>query len=389
MDFTLNSEQEMLRESARRFIDAQRGLHQPGDLSPEQEQMQWTQLVEMGWTAIAVPEHAGGFGSTLEDMAVLFMEIGRGQLTQPLLASSVLASSLLRQSRGDGAQQLLQELAEGQAIISVALHESGLRYELFDIDTLACENADGYEINGSKVLAPGSQLSNQLVFTARLAGTGELGVFTTPVDTTGIHQSCYPLFDGSSACDYRFENLHLPHEALLAGPYTSAQALEDAVDDLLLMLCAETVGNMEQAIQLTADYLQIREQFGTPLASFQALQHQVADMFIDANHAKSSLYQAIAAKSPESSNSSKTISGCMVNIMSTAIKVIGTAIHLHGGIGFTSEHQVGHLYRRALVNSRLYGNIDHHLSRYQMLQGKADAMVAGSPESVDKLYSRL
>ena len=387
MDFTLNSEQEMLQESARRFIDAQHNLQQSAHCNTEQEQ--WNQLAEMGWTAIAVPENAGGFGSTLEDMAVLFMEIGRGQLNQPLLISNVLGSSLLRQSSSKEAQQLLQEVAAGQAIISVAIHEPGLRYELFNIGTLACKTANGYAINGMKVLAPGSQLANWVLFTARLAATNELGIFAAPIDTAGIQRSCYPLLDGSSASDYRFENLHLSHTALLAGPYPSAEALEEAVDEALLILCAETIGSMEQAIQLTADYLQIREQFGTPLASFQALQHQVADMFISTNHAKSSLYQAIAAKSLGDTCSSKVVSGCMVHIMSTAIRVIGNAIHLHGGIGFTSEHQVGHLYRRAVMNSRLYGNTDHHLSRYQTLQNKTDSASLKLLEDVDKLYSSL
>lgn len=367
MDFTLNTEQEMLRESARRFIQAY-GSSPQGTPDPQQELELWSKLVDMGWTAIAVPESAGGFGSSIEDMAVLFLETGRGLLNQPLLISSVLASCILRQCQTAGAQQVLQEIAEGQAIVSVATYEPGLRYELFDLDTLACETGNGYHINGKKMLVPGGVLSNRIIFTARLASTGELGIFIAPADSPGLHRSHYHLFDGSKACDLSFKNLQLPYDALLGGPYSTAEILENALDEILLMLCAETIGAMEESIHLTVDYLKVREQFGTPLANFQALQHQVADMFIATTHAKSSLYQGIAGHAQGKTDNRKNVSGCLINIMNQATKVIGTAIHLHGGIGFTCEHQVGHLYRKVLVNGRLYGNIDHHMARYKALQ---------------------
>lgn len=371
MDITLNSEQEMLRESARRFIEAECQLSHARVQDSDIEQANWEKLVALGWTCLAVPEEAGGLSGSLEDIAILFMEIGRGLLKQPLLGGAILTSRILARCQGESAHDILGRIAAGEANFTTALYDRDCQYELRDIGTRAIRQDNGFVVTGSKILAAGGAVVDHLLFTAQLEATdqseGGLAIFVTPLDTTSISRHDYELFDGSRACDFELDSLYLSAEALVAGPFEDPTLIEMALNELLVALCAETIGATEHAIQLTADYLKIREQFNTPLAEFQALQHQLADMFIAATHAKSSLYQAISSVAGQEPLASKVLSGSVLNIMSTAKKVIGTAIHLHGGIGFTCEHIVGHLYRRTLVNEKLYGNSTFHLSRYKAL----------------------
>jgi acyl-CoA dehydrogenase len=121
---------------------------------------------------------------------------------------------------------------------------------------------------------------------------------------------------------------------------------------------------MSRALELTVEYLHVRRQFGKALSEFQALQHAVAELFVDVSDAKSMLYQAVAALGGPVRTRRKAVSGCVVKVMSAAREVAGMAVHLHGGIGMTDEYPVGHYLRRVMVSERIYGDLEHHLQRY-------------------------
>lgn len=356
MDFTLSDEQVMLRDSARRFFAEHLGHGAEAAI--------WRDLTELGWLAIAVPEDAGGFGGTIEDIVLLAEEMGRGLARLPFIDSAVLAVRLVdRIAGGEQRLALLRGIAEGEPRLATALYEPRRRYALAPA-TRARHDADGgYRLSGAKILVADGATADGLLVSAMLDDDG-IGLFLVDRAAAGVTCTAYQTVDDADYADVRFDAVSLPADRLLGGGAIPVEAIEDAIDEARLCLCADMLGGFDRAIEMTADYLKARVQYGKPLASFQALQHSVAELFIDASSVRSSLYLALSAFRGASAERRRTISGCWVKTFDTAKQLTGMAVHLHGAIGFTTEYQVGHYLRRALVAERRLGDVEYHLARY-------------------------
>ncbi|MEN3977142.1 acyl-CoA dehydrogenase [Emcibacter sp. SYSU 3D8] len=346
MDFTLNSEQAMLRDSARRYLAQEAGAG-------------WHGYAELGWLAIAAPEDAGGLGGSVADLAVLAEEMGRALSPDPFIDGAVLATRLVdRLMAGDARTALLCEMIAGSRRLAPALYEPGSRYQL--VPRLTAERDGGtYRLSGTKLLVMGGSGADDLLVTAALGGG--VGLFLVGREQAGVDCRDYRTVDGRDCADFRFD------VAVAADNLLSPDAfdvIEDALDEARLCLCADMLGGMDNAIEMTAEYLKTRSQFGQKLANFQALQHSVADLFIDADSVRSSVLRAISAFGRGRAERRKAISGCWVNTFETAKRVTGMAVHLHGAIGFTTEYRVGHYLRRAIVSERRFGDVETHLARY-------------------------
>ncbi|MEN3953083.1 acyl-CoA dehydrogenase family protein [Iodidimonas sp. SYSU 1G8] len=346
MDFTLNSEQSMLRDSARRY------LAQAGGAS-------WQGYADMGWLGIAAPEDAGGLGGGMAELAILTEEMGRALAPGPFIDGAVLATRLVdRLAASDARGALLQEMIAGTRRLVPALYEPGIRYQLTP-RTHAARVGAGYRLSGTKVLVMDGAAADGLLVTASLEGG--VGLFLVDREQPGIDCRTYRTVDGRDCADFRLD-LTIPADRLLSAK--ALDAVEDALDEARLCLCADMLGGMDSAIEMTAEYLKTRTQFGQKLASFQALQHSVADLFIDADSVRSSVLRAIPAFSRGRVERQKAVSACWVNTFETAKRVTGMAVHLHGAIGFTTEYRVGHYLRRAIVSERRFGDVEFHLERY-------------------------
>lgn len=346
LDFTLNSEQTMLRDSARRY------LAQAGGAS-------WQGYAELGWLAIAAPEDAGGLGGGMADLAILAEELGRALAPEPFVDGAVLATRLVdRLVVGHRREALLGEMIAGTRRLAAALYEPGRRYELAP-QTTAVRDGGGYRLSGTKVLVMDGAAADDLLVTAAL--DGGVALFLVGREQAGVDGRAYRTVDRRDCADFRLD-VTVEADRLLSG--NALDAVEDALDEARLCLCADMLGGMDSAIEMTAEYLKTRTQFGQKLATFQALQHSVADLFIDADSVRSSLLRAIAAFGGERTERRKAVSACWVNTFETAKRVTGMAVHLHGAIGFTTEYRVGHYLRRAIVSERLFGDVEFHLARY-------------------------
>ncbi|MFC5463075.1 acyl-CoA dehydrogenase family protein [Massilia niabensis] len=367
MDFRLSGEQEMLRDSARRYLLAEQSFENRQQEAKDYRG-NWEQLSELGWLALAVPEDLGGLGSGVEDLAILGEEMGRALSLDPFVGCGVLPTRIIdRIDRADKREQVLAQIAGNETRIAVALYEPGRRYDLSAAGMLAARTDDGaYRLHGTKILVSGGAGANQLIVSAqirdRATEPGGPALFLVDAKLSGIACHAYQAIDDSSVADFTFDEVEVPADALLA--VSGGALLEDAVDDAIVCLCAEALGGMEKAIEMTADYLKLRAQFGRPLAEFQVLQHTVAEMFIEASDARSMLYRALATLPASGAERRKAVSACKVKIMEAAKWVAGTAVHLHGGIGVTCEYPVGHYLRRVLVSERSFGDNAYHLERY-------------------------
>ena len=271
----------------------------------------------------------------------------------------------------------LDRLISGEAVVAAALGEPQARGVIADVALCADRMAGGWRLDGLKSLVVGAPQAQWLLVSARTSGernqTAGISVFLVPREQAGITVEGDRLVDWSSAADVRFKDVFVSQEALLGAEGEAFEALQEAVDSTILALCAEAVGAMEGAIKVTAPYLAERKQFGVPIATFQALQHRMADMAIELMQARSAVYGALATFfRPDATARSIAVSGCKAMVTRIGKWTTSQGIQLHGGYGITEEYQVGHYFKRLLVIDALFGRMDHHLNRY------ADMLVANA-----------
>jgi len=374
MDFNLTDEQQMLRESASRFVREQYGFEArrkwvaAGGWSPQR----WAEYAEMGWLSLSIPEALGGLGCSFVETALVAEELGRGIALEPFVGCAVLAARLIE--RGDAPsfaarrEALLAGIADGSAITLLAHSEPGSRFELDSVKTEARAAGTGWVIDGTKMMVPGAPSASHYIVSARLEGQG-IALFLVPREAVLLHD--YPLIDGTRAGDLELHGVAVGKEAMLAAPGTAPALLEEAMDRAALAQVAEALGCMEAVLEMTSDYLKTRQQFGQAIGKFQALQHRMSEMFVEVQETRSILYRGIAHVDGAPAARRQAVSAAKVMLGSAGRFVGGQGIQLHGGIGVTDEYQVGHYYKRLLVLEKLYGDSDWHLDRFIEAQREA------------------
>jgi len=390
MNFNLDSEQQMLQDSVRRFVDrdydfeARTALIKSGSRCSAKH---WDTFATNGWLAAALPEEQGGLGGTLLDTVLIAGQLGRGLVIEPYLGCAVLAAQTLL-AAGTPAQRdaLLPALAEGSRKFALAYSEAGSRGLPAPIATHADAAPGGYTLRGVKTLVLGGTEADAFIVSAMTpiaaptsAHDGaELRLFVVNADAPGLSRRALPLHDGSWAAEVTLDGVFVPADALLGEPGTGLAALDHGLLHGTAALCAELVGAMEKTIEITAEYLKVRKQFGVAIGSFQALQHRMADMAAELEVARSMLYALLAAvESGTPEDVRNTVSQAKSLIGRAAKYVCGQGIQLHGGIGMTDEYTVGHYFKRAVVADAIFGNADLHESLVaQALQQSLSQSVA-------------
>lgn len=363
MDFRLTQEQELLRDGARRYFATDGSVEKRGQ-SAEKGEVAWTHFADSGWLAMLVPEEQNGLGSPLEDIAILCEEMGRGLSASAFIGGAILPARIAaRCAASQPGVSILTAIVEGAARFAVAAYEPSHRYELLP-RTRALTADGGWRLTGEKSLVSGGARADRLIVSATVDDESRPALFVINAKASGVSRRVYETLDGVEAADFGFSDVLVSSEDRLAGADSALDILQAALDEALICLCAETLGGIDRAIELTADYLKTRKQFGQSLAEFQVLQHTVAELWIEANSVRSILYRAIAASAASPAERSRAASGCFIKLMQAAKSISGTAIHLHGGIGVSCEYPVGHYLRRVLVSERMLGDREHHLQRY-------------------------
>ena len=355
----------MLRDGARRYLATD--FADRRRCAGAADGARWRGYADLGWLALLAPEDAGGLGGEIEDVLILAEEMGRALSLQPYVGSAILATGLVDLVAG-GQQRLdlLGAMASGEQRFAPALYEPGRRYRLAP-EARAAASGTGYRLSGTKSMVVGGSSADALLVTA-LMDDGAVGLFLVALDDAAILLKHYSTIDDGEAIDVRFEQVDLRHDALLG--ITTVDAIDDALDEARLALCADALGALERAVEITADYLKTRVQFGQPLANFQALQHSVVEIYVDVDSIRSSLYGAIAAfDRGVRDDRRRAVSSCWVKTFDAAKGIAGRAVHLHGGIGMTTEYPVGHCLRRVMVSERSFGDVEFHLARYMELAG--------------------
>ncbi|ROZ69221.1 acyl-CoA dehydrogenase family protein [Ramlibacter sp. WS9] len=374
MDFNLTDEQQMLRESASRFVREQYGFEARRKWTADAgwSSERWGQYAEMGWLSLSIPEEMGGLGCSFVETALVAEELGRGMVLEPFIGCAVLAARLAERGDAPGfaarREALLAGIADGSAIALLAHSEPGSRFELDAVATQARETPGGWVIDGTKMMVPGAPGATHFIVSANVQGQG-VALFLLHREAVVLQS--YALIDGTRAADIELHSVAVGKDALLANPGSALPLLEEAMDRAALAQVAEGLGCMEAVLALTAEYLKTRQQFGQPIGKFQALQHRMSEMFVEVQETRSILLRGIAHLEGEPAARKQAVSAAKVMLGTAGRFVGGQGIQLHGGIGVTDEYQVGHYYKRLLALEKIYGDSDWHLDRFIAAQREA------------------
>ncbi|MDM0017674.1 acyl-CoA dehydrogenase family protein [Variovorax saccharolyticus] len=370
MNFEHSEDRRMLADSLNRFIAEQYAFDTRDRIAKSPEGFSadiWRQFAELGVIGALFGEADGGFGGGGFDIAVVFEALGRGLVVEPLLGA-VMAGEAISAAGNETQKALLAEIIGGTTIATLAHDEAGSHYELARVETRAARSADGWVLDGAKVVVQQGAQADLFVVSARTAGAVDdeagISLFLVPAKTASLALRDCPAIDGGRVAELRFDKLALGADALLGTEGQAHATLERAIGRGVLALCAEALGAMEAAKTETLEYLRTRKQFGMLIGSFQALQHRMADLLLEIEQARSAVINAAAAIDADRVTRERALSAAKFSIGRIGSLVAEESIQLHGGIGMTWELPLAHYAKRLVMIDHQLGDEDHHLQRY-------------------------
>jgi alkylation response protein AidB-like acyl-CoA dehydrogenase len=376
MDIGFTEEQELLRTSARRFLEnecpaafVRQRMAEPAAMT----EGFWQKVADQGWLGILYPEATGGSGLGLVDMAVLMEEMGRAVMPGPFFSTVLLGgATILKAGSQAQRQDWLPRIAAGSAKLSLAWTEPNARWDAAGIQATGREAAGGFILSGTKLFVPDAHLSDALVVAVRTrdGSTLEDGVslLLVPKDAAGLTITLLPTIDETrKLCEVKLDNVAVPAAALLGEKHAGWPALARVLDRATGALCAEMCGGAQRVLDMTAAYAKIRIAFGKPIGSYQGVKHKAADMLVDVENAKSLTYYAAWAIDEGLAEAPLAVSMAKAYASDAYRKVAGAGIQLHGGIGYTWEHDLHLYFKRAKASEVAFGDASWHRERVARL----------------------
>ncbi|WP_025897907.1 acyl-CoA dehydrogenase family protein [Sneathiella glossodoripedis] len=376
MDFELSEEQVLLKDSVDRFVQNNYGPEDRLKLSQTElgfSREHWKQMAELGWLGMAFSEEVGGFGGGAVEVMIMMESMGRGLVLEPFVSTVLLGGTLVAEAgNNEQIESVIPSVIEGETMLAFAYAEQQARFNLNDIETTATKSGDNYILNGTKIVVYHGATADKIVVSARTSGNSRdadgISLFLVDKDAAGLDIRGYATVDGQRAADIRFDNVSVPSSALLGEEGKAAPFIERVVDRAIGALCAEAVGAMSAANEITNEYLKTRSQFGVPIGKFQVLQHRMVDMYMEAEQSKS-MSDMVAMKLDlgHDDDTRKAVSAAKAQIGKSAKFVGQQSVQLHGGMGMTDEYSIGHYFKRLTTIEMLFGNTDFHLDRFSSL----------------------
>lgn len=371
MNFDLTEERQMLQDTLRRFLRERYDTATRNKIIESDAGMSediWGQLAELGVIGALFTEEQGGFGGAGFDLAVVFEELGRAGVVEPLLDTAVLAGGLVAVLGDETQQALVEEVIGGALQMAFAHGEPSSRYDLNRVQATAKVEGGEIALNGHKAVVVNAEAAQMLVVSARESGsvsdTDGISLFLVPADTKGVTIQGYALLAGGRAAEVMLDDVRVPASACLGAAGGAFDAIEARVAAASVAQCAETLGAMETATHLTKDYLGTRKQFGRPIGTFQALAHRMSDLLIEMEQARSAVINAVGHLESARGERERQVSAAK-NLMGRAGRLVAEdSIQMHGGIAMTQEYELAHIAKRIVMADHRFGDTDHHLERY-------------------------
>lgn len=379
MDFNFTDEQNMVRDGISRLIREQYDWDTRREVISSESGWRpelWAQLAELGMLAAPFSEEDGGFGGGATESMLIMEEFGKGLAIEPFVPGVVCAGGFLKHG-GNAAQkeEYIGGIISGEMIFAFAYAEPRGRYDLADLQTTAKADGGDYVLNGHKAVVIGAPWATHFVVTARTSGDQRdrngVSVFIVDKSADGVSLRDYGTVDGRRASEVYLENVKVAGDALIGEADNGLPLIELVVDEATAAVCAEATGVMKVTNEMTLDYSRQRKQFGTPIGSFQVLQHRMADMLMEYEQSVSMSYLATIRLSEDEAARKEAISSAKVRIGQAARFIGQNAIQTHGGMGMTDELAVGSYFKRLSIIEGEFGSVDHHMRRHILLNAAA------------------
>jgi len=361
MSMTFTEEQDEFRKSVRRFLEQKSSSADVRRLMETDEGYDpavWQQMAEqLGLQGLALPEEYGGSGFGFIEQIAVLEEMGRALLCAPYFSSVVLAGTALVQSGDDAAKRdLLTGIADGSTIATLAWVENPTEWGMGSLSTTARRSGDGYTIDGTKTLALDGHTASVILVVAQADGGPSL--FAVDASASGLTRRKLETLDMTrKVAALEFAGTHA---RLIADEGAAASILERTLRLAAVALAAEQVGAAQKCLEMSVEYAKLRMQFGRPIGSFQAIKHKCADMLLEVESARSAAYYAAWAAA-DGSDALPLLASLAKACCSDAFANAATEnIQIHGGIGFTWEHDAHLYYRRAKSTEQFLGSPSEH-----------------------------
>ena len=381
MSLVLSEDQQLLKDSAKAFVDQNapvsvlRGLRDSKDAQGYDQNL-WRQMLELGWAGMAIPEAYGGFEFGYGGLGVVLEESGRTLVSSPLIATVLLGASAINELGSDAQKsEFLPQVVSGELLLALAIDEKP-HHRPCRIETSAVKSGEGYVLNGCKTFVLDGHIANKLVVVARTAGAIDdeagLSVFLVDAAAEGVSINRSWMVDSRNSAMLSLNDVKVGADALLGAEGDAYSSLTRVLDIGRIGVAAEMLGSMQQAFEITLDYLKQREQFGVLIGSFQGLQHRAAEMYSEIELCKSAVRAALAALDDADKNDAdiaEFASIAKAKLSEVATLVSNEAVQMHGGIGMTDEYDIGFYMKRARVAAAFLGDALFHRERYASLNG--------------------
>ncbi len=376
MDFGFSQEQDMLRATARKFFEnectsafVRARMEEPAGVTDEF----WMKLAEQGWLGLVYPEELGGTGLGFVDLTVLMEEMGRCVMPGPFFSTVLLGGlTILEAGSAEQKKEWLGKIADGEAKTTLALTEPNARWDAAGVTATAREAKGGFTLSGTKLFVPDAHLADVIVVAARTAETKSpeegVSLFLVPRMAAGVEVTLLPTMDQTrKLCEVGLKDVAVPASALLGSKGGAWPALVRVLQRATVALCAEMCGGAQRVLDMTTEYAKIRIAFGKPIGTYQGVKHKAADMLVDVENAKSLTYYAAWAVDENAPEAALAASMAKAYASDAYRKVSSTGIQLHGGIGFTWEHDLHLYFKRAKSSEFTFGDATYHRERVAQL----------------------
>ena len=377
MSLVLNEEQIFLKDSAKKFaLEKTPTTHfrevRDSELEDCYDEKIWQEMVSLGWSGILVPEEYGGSNFGVAGISSILEELGRTLTPSPLFSTAVVGVSLIKYANDDLKKEILPKVVSEGLRICFALEESN-HHDPLKTSCKAEKNGKTFKISGEKTFVIDGGFSDKIVIACRTSGEEGskegLSLFILDSGSEGLTVMPTKMVDSRNAANMKFDNVTVSEEMLIGEEGSAYEIIDSVLDISRAAISAEMLGGALQAYEITLDYLKEREQFGSKIGSFQALQHRAAIMFSELELCKSCVIESITSFDEGGNDSERLASLSKAKIGEVFHLVSNESVQMHGGIGVTDEYDIGLYLKRARVAEQIFGNSDFHKNRYAELTG--------------------
>jgi alkylation response protein AidB-like acyl-CoA dehydrogenase len=375
VEFAFTEEQDQLRDAVRRFFDAKSSsadVRRLMDTVDGYDPAVWRQMAnELGLQSLPIPEEHGGQGFGWVELGIVLEEMGAALLCAPYFSTVVLAANAIMNGATAAQQsELLPGIASGETIAALAITEPNGRWDASGVETTAIGDGESVTLTGTKSYVIDGHIADLLVVVARApgsAGTDGVGLYAVDGDAPGLTRTPLETLDQTRK-QALFELAGVPARRL--GDTDDAwPAVEKTLHHASVGLCNEMVGGAQKVLDMSVEYAKVRVQFGRQIGSFQAIKHKCADMLLEVESAKSAAYYAAAVAAEDSDELPAVASLAKAYCSEAYFHASAENIQIHGGIGFTWEHDAHLYYKRAKSSELLLGDATYHRERLAQLIG--------------------